>query len=81
MYRIAIRKTHRAIQCFCLQLISAYRFCISPVLGNHCRFYPTCSQYATDAFSTYSIFKAFYLTGRRLLRCHPFCKGGVDPLP
>ena len=46
-----------------------------------CRFTPTCSAYATEAFKTQGFFKACYLTGKRLLRCHPFCAGGWDPLP
>ena len=65
----------------CLALIRAYRFCISPFFGNCCRFYPTCSQYAKEAFETHQLSKAFYLTGKRILRCHPFCEGGVDPVP
>ncbi|MGB1701830.1 MAG: membrane protein insertion efficiency factor YidD [Cycloclasticus sp.] len=51
------------------------------MLARRCRFYPTCSEYALEAFQEYSAIKAFHLTLKRLFRCHPFCKGGVDPLP
>lgn len=51
------------------------------MMQNRCRFYPSCSAYALEAFQTYGFFKAFYLTIKRLLRCQPLCKGGVDPLP
>jgi putative membrane protein insertion efficiency factor len=46
-----------------------------------CRFEPTCSEYSTLAFGSFSWPKAWALTARRLLRCHPFCRGGFDPLP
>ena len=45
-----------------------------------CRFYPTCSAYAEEAFGRFSFFKALYLTAGRVLRCHPFSAGGYDPL-
>ncbi|HIE78469.1 MAG TPA: membrane protein insertion efficiency factor YidD [Candidatus Thioglobus sp.] len=64
-----------------IYLISLYRRFISPLIASRCRFYPTCSEYSLQAFEEYSFFKAFYLTIKRLLRCQPFCKGGVDPLP
>ena len=65
----------------CIALIRVYRFFISPFLGNCCRFYPTCSHYAEEAFATHPLPKAFYLTGKRILRCHPGCEGGVDLVP
>ena len=46
-----------------------------------CRFYPTCSEYSTGAFRHFSILKALVLSLFRFLRCHPFCRGGHDPLP
>lgn len=62
-------------------LIRQYRKYISPMLGqNKCRFTPTCSQYALEAFEKYNFFKAFGLTVWRILRCNPFNKGGYDPL-
>lgn len=64
-----------------LVLIRFYQTWISPLIGPTCRFQPTCSQYAYQAFSTYGFFKGSYLTIRRLLKCHPFHRGGYDPLP
>ena len=46
----------------------------------HCRFYPTCSQYFVEALQKYGVIKGSYLGIRRILRCHPFNKGGYDPL-
>jgi hypothetical protein len=64
-----------------LFLIRAYQYVLSPLWGPTCRFYPTCSEYATQAFLRYGLFKGIYLSMRRLLRCHPFHAGGYDPLP
>lgn len=62
-------------------LIRAYQLIISPVLGNHCRFYPTCSCYAHTAIQRFGAVKGSWLTIRRLSRCHPWHEGGVDPVP
>ena len=64
-----------------LWLIRVYRYAISPQLGNHCRFYPTCSCYAHEAISKYGTWRGGLLSIRRLLRCHPFHAGGYDPVP
>ena len=62
-------------------MIKFYRKNISPLMGtNKCRFTPTCSQNALEAFEKYNFFKAFGLTVWRILRCNPFSKGGYDPL-
>jgi len=62
--------------------IKAYRFFISPFLGDRCRFYPSCSLYAEIAFERYGFFYGLWLTFKRLLRCHPWYKGeGYDPVP
>lgn len=64
-----------------LFLIDKYRKFISPMFGtNKCRFTPTCSQYAIEAYKKYNFIKASYLTIWRILRCNPFNKGGYDPL-
>ena len=62
-------------------LIRFYRRFISPLFPPRCRFTPTCSQYALEAFTKYGFFKGFYLSAWRILRCNPFCKGGYDPVP
>ena len=67
---------------FFIFLIAIYKNAISPFLPPACRFTPTCSEYAREAFEKYAWHKAFWLAGKRLLRCHPFCnKHGFDPLP
>ena len=63
-----------------LFLIKCYQKCISPYLGKRCRFYPTCSEYSQQAITKYGAIKGSYLTIIRLLKCHPFHKGGYDPL-
>jgi uncharacterized protein len=62
-------------------VIRAYQLCISPWLGAHCRFYPSCSQYGLDAVREHGSLRGSWLTFRRLLRCHPFHPGGYDPVP
>ena len=62
-------------------LVRFYQLCISPLTPAACRFTPTCSQYALEAFRKHGIFKGFYLTVRRILRCHPWGGHGYDPVP
>jgi len=62
-------------------LIRLYRLTLSPFIGGQCRFYPTCSRYAEDAFRTHNLIYALWLTIRRLLRCHPFGGSGIDEIP
>ncbi|HEY8187842.1 MAG TPA: membrane protein insertion efficiency factor YidD [Pyrinomonadaceae bacterium] len=57
-----------------------YKLVISPFLPPSCRFFPTCSQYATEAISRYGALRGSALALRRLLRCHPFNPGGYDPV-
>jgi putative membrane protein insertion efficiency factor len=64
-----------------LVFIRLYQFLLSPWAGNSCRFYPTCSEYARDAISTYGAAHGSWLAMRRLLRCHPWHPGGADPIP
>lgn len=65
-----------------IKLIRFYQEIISPYLSpaGRCRFYPTCSEYSLQAYEKYGFFKGTILTIKRLLRCHPFNKGGYDPL-
>ena len=62
-------------------LVKMYRFLLSPFIGQHCRFHPTCSVYAIEALERYGAIKGSWLALRRLLRCHPWHPGGYDPLP
>lgn len=64
-----------------LLLIRLYQKTISPVLGVHCRFYPTCSAYTREAIEKYGFLEGVWLGVRRLLRCHPLHRGGIDPVP
>lgn len=62
-------------------LVKFYRKHISPLHRPCCRFYPTCSQYALTALERYGALKGSFLAFKRILRCHPFSKGGYDPVP
>ena len=61
-------------------LIKTYQYILSPLLPNACRYNPTCSQYGIEAFNKYGVFKGFWLTLKRILRCHPWGGSGYDPL-
>ncbi|MDR0485713.1 MAG: membrane protein insertion efficiency factor YidD [Elusimicrobiota bacterium] len=63
-----------------LFLIKTYQV-LSVNLPPVCRFYPSCSNYAYQAIEMHGFLKGSFLAARRLLRCHPFCKGGIDPVP
>jgi putative membrane protein insertion efficiency factor len=62
-------------------IVQAYRWFLSPWLGSACRFTPTCSAYALQALQTHGAGQGSYLVARRLVRCHPWCDGGHDPVP
>jgi len=61
--------------------IRLYRRVLSPVLPAACRFHPSCSKYALEALTTHGPFRGTWLATRRLMRCHPFHPGGLDPVP
>ncbi|MBQ3075884.1 MAG: membrane protein insertion efficiency factor YidD [Clostridia bacterium] len=65
----------------CIFLIQLYQKYLSPLLGPHCRFTPTCSQYAVLAFRRHGFWKGAVLSLWRILRCNPFGKAGFDPVP
>jgi putative membrane protein insertion efficiency factor len=62
-------------------LLKLYRLVVSPLYGNVCRYYPSCSAYALRAVEVHGALKGSWLAGRRLLRCHPWSPGGYDPVP
>lgn len=64
-----------------LALIRGYQYALSPLMGRSCRFYPSCSSYMITAITRFGALTGLYLGARRLCRCHPFTKGGFDPVP
>ena len=62
-------------------LIKFYQAFLSPLFGPSCKYVPTCSSYALEAFQHHNLFYASWLTLWRILRCNPFSKGGFDPVP
>jgi uncharacterized protein len=66
---------------FLIALIKLYQLALSPFFGQHCRFTPTCSQYAIESMQTHGACKGLLLTITRLSRCHPWHVGGHDPVP
>lgn len=65
---------------FAIILIKIYKIFISPVLGNNCKFHPTCSEFAIEALSQRPFFESIFLITKRLIRCNPWSNGGYDPL-
>ena len=63
-----------------IQIIKGYKFLISPLLGNNCRYFPNCSDYSIEALRTYGLFKGLFMIIKRVLSCHPFKEGGIDPV-
>lgn len=64
-----------------LFLIRAYQYVISPIIGPVCRFYPSCSEYAYIAIYRYGLIRGISLAVRRILKCNPYNRGGIDPVP
>lgn len=62
-------------------LIRIYQWSIRPLIGPRCRFFPHCSDYAIEAIDRHGLFSGGWLTAKRLGRCHPWCQGGLDPVP
>tara|TARA_X000000368_G_scaffold170195_1_gene134289 strand:+ start:677 stop:916 length:240 start_codon:yes stop_codon:yes gene_type:complete len=63
-----------------IKLIKIYKFLISPLLGNSCRYFPTCSEYSIEALKMYGLLKGIYLSLRRIFSCHPWGNSGFDPV-
>ncbi|CAG4884478.1 Putative membrane protein insertion efficiency factor [Georgfuchsia toluolica] len=66
---------------FLVLLIRAYRLLVSPLLGRHCRFHPSCSEYALEALRRHGLWQGSRLALRRIGSCHPWHAGGFDPVP
>lgn len=64
-----------------LLLLRGYKRFISPLLGQHCRFHPSCSMYAMEAIRLHGHWRGGWLAIKRLARCQPLCEGGLDPVP
>lgn len=76
-----MEKTDKAMRKLVISLLVGYQRFISPLLGNNCRFHPSCSQYSIMAINEYGIIKGIWLTFKRITRCHPLNPGGFDPIP
>ncbi|MGA7744832.1 MAG: membrane protein insertion efficiency factor YidD [Polyangia bacterium] len=66
---------------FTRALLRGYRIAIAPAIGPVCRYTPSCSDYAEEAVEHWGVVRGAYLALRRVLRCHPFARGGLDPVP
>jgi len=71
---------NRILDTLALQLLRGYKWAISPIFPPACRYVPTCSEYAMEAVDRYGALRGSLMAGWRLLRCHPFSKGGYDPV-
>lgn len=71
----------RSLRALALLLVRGYRLLLSPWLGSSCRFEPTCSRYALEALERHGAYRGSALSAWRVLRCHPWCAGGLDPVP
>jgi uncharacterized protein len=75
----------RALQVGAAQLgigmVRVYQWTVRPIIGSHCRFWPSCSEYAVEALRVHGAARGTVLAAKRILRCNPWHEGGVDPVP
>ena len=81
MWTKACPATDALIKRALLALIGAYQYLLSPLVGGSCRYWPTCSEYAREAIESHGALKGGWMMIARLARCHPYGRGGVDPVP
>lgn len=80
-YRRPVRWFKRAVVALLVGLIRLYQWLISPLLGSRCRYWPSCSHYAVEALQVHGPWRGGWLALKRIVRCHPGCQGGIDPVP
>jgi putative membrane protein insertion efficiency factor len=76
-----VRTLMGAVGWLVLKLLRAYKLLVSPLLGQRCRFYPSCSEYAAGCIEKHGLGRGLILAVKRIIRCNPFNPGGVDPVP
>lgn len=80
-FRYVVPGMHAALLRLFLSMIAAYRYFISPMIGPHCRYHPSCSEYAQEALAKHGAYLGAGLALKRVCRCHPWQPGGHDPVP
>jgi len=80
-YARALRGISASLRTVLIAVIRIYQHTLSPILGGHCRFEPTCSEYCIQALRKHGVCKGLGLGVWRVLRCNPFCRAGYDPVP
>jgi putative membrane protein insertion efficiency factor len=78
---LILQQARNLMASFLILLITVYQRLLSPFLGSNCRFYPSCSCYAKEALRKHGTIHGVILTSCRILRCNPYCDGGLDPVP
>jgi hypothetical protein len=74
-------ENNSALQKLAILFIKSYKKLVSPILGDNCRFIPSCSSYAIQAIERFGVIKGCWLSTKRILKCHPLNEGGEDPVP
>ena len=78
---LIVRSLQQGLRWIAQGLIRSYQYALSPLIGNRCRFAPSCSEYAVHSIQLWGLRRGGWLTGKRLLKCHPWHLGGYDPVP